>query len=355
MSNAVTDDHRAEFQQDGVLVLPSATSSKKVEQLANEVDNMSDSFMSTILTKVVLRQYSKYEHKLDTRSELVRDWAIHGPLATWAAQLMDVSEARLYNAEKIYSTGSNNPMGCNPAWHRDTVAAPFPATAKSVTINIYLDDIGPDGPSGDALIYIKGSHRDLDTPPAVDGTDLFEPALKIGDVLAHDPNIYHTPSGRGCWNRRSLQFRYVESPTIFTFAPNRFPHGPIPWTFAHAADVAPHGLEEGSALEGPWYPKVYPEPMESEHVPIEGKAWSIMRVLGVAKKAQDVAADLGIGTEDNCTIDDIAVENAGYSYYGFDGPVTKCKDWEMTSGVPVHKQGQMIKSMKQMLGGSDEE
>ena len=33
--------------------------------------------------------------------------------------------------------------------------------------------------------------------------------MRVGDVLAHDPNTYHTTSGVGCWRRRSLQFRYV--------------------------------------------------------------------------------------------------------------------------------------------------
>lgn len=345
----VTDIRRQKFDDDGVLVLPSAISAAKVAELSNEVDSMDDTFMTTVLAKVVLRQYSKYEHKLDTRSELVRDWAVHGPLGKWAAQLMDVKEARLYNAEKIYSAGADNPTGCTSAWHRDTVAAPFPAGAKSVTFNIYLDDISSNPPTGDVLVYIKGSHKNLDAPPAVTGEQLFEPSLKVGDVLVHDANIFHSPSGRGCWNRRSLQFRYVESPTIFTFGPNRFPHGPIPWTYAHAGGVAPHGLTEGHALEGPWYPKVYPEPLPGEHIPIDGKPWSIMGVLGIAKQAQDIANKLGIGNQESCT----ANRRDGL-YFGLDGPVSDCKDWEMVSNVPVHKDGQMIKSLKKMSGKAEE-
>eukprot|EP00568_Trieres_chinensis_P002662 CAMPEP_0183304400 /NCGR_PEP_ID=MMETSP0160_2-20130417/9490_1 /TAXON_ID=2839 ORGANISM="Odontella Sinensis, Strain Grunow 1884" /NCGR_SAMPLE_ID=MMETSP0160_2 /ASSEMBLY_ACC=CAM_ASM_000250 /LENGTH=406 /DNA_ID=CAMNT_0025467441 /DNA_START=27 /DNA_END=1250 /DNA_ORIENTATION=- len=346
--NTVAGVQRRKFASDGVVVLSGAISPVKVSTLSDEVDSMVDTFMTSVLSKVVLRGYRKYEHRLDTRSELVRDWAVHGALAKWAAQLMDVKEARLYNAEKIYSAGADNPMGCNPAWHRDTVAAPFPIDAKSVTINIYLDDIGADGPHGDALIFIRGSHKDLDTPPAVTGKRLFEPVIKVGDVLAHDPNVYHTPSGRGCWNRRSLQFRYVESPTTFDFEPIRFPHGPIPWTLAHAPGLAPHGLKEGDALAGPWYPKVYPEPQEDEHITLKGKAWGIFSLLGVAKQAQDAAAKLGIGSDDDC-IADVRNESDGYLYYGFDGPVAKCKDWEMLNGLPVHKEGQMINDMKRLM------
>lgn len=351
-NDVVTSKQVRTFQKDGVVVLQSAISSSKVSDLAAEVESMSDTFMTTVLAKFLLRSYIKYEHKLDTRSAIVRDWAVHGPLAKWAAELMDVKEARLYNAEKIFSAGSANPSGCNTAWHRDTVAAPFATTVKSVTINIYLDDIGADAPNGDVLIYSKGSHKNLNTPPDVT-KNLFEPKLKVGDVLVHDPSMFHSPSGRGCWERRSLQFRYVESPATFAFGPIRFPHGPVPWTLAHAPNVAPHSLTEGQALEGPWYPRVYPSPLESEHVPIDGKPWGILRLLGVAKEAQDKAEELGIGNSENCTIDDIKSEVKGvYSYFGFDGPVMLCKDWQMVGGLPVHKDGQMIQDMKKKLSAS---
>jgi len=341
-SNVLKSQHVQSFKEDGVVVISSAIAESKVKDLAREVESMSDTFMTTVLGRFVLRQYSKYEHKLDTRSEMVRDWAVHGPLAKWAAELMNVKEARLYNAEKIYSIGEDNTMGCRTAWHRDTVAAPFPVNVRSVTINVYLDDISADGPNGDALIFVKGSHHNLETPPDVGSDLLFEPNLHVGDIVAHDPHVYHTPSGRGCWKRRSLQFRYVESPSTFEFSPNRFPHGPIPWTLAHAPGVAPHGLVSGSVLDGPWYPKVYPAPDESEHVPIDGSAWSLMGLLNVAKQAQDIAVGLGIGST-NCTIDDISVTKGIYkTYFGFDGPVVSCKDWEISNGIPVHKDGQMI-------------
>lgn len=349
--NIVTASTKRQFEKDGVVLLQSALSKSKIEELTAEVeDGLSDTFMTTVLTNTVLRQYAKYEHKLDTRSEIIRDWAVHGPLAQWAAELMNASEVRLYNVEKIYSAGSGNPMGCSTAWHRDTVAAPFPPTAKSLTINVYLDDIGADEPRGDVLVYIKGSHNNLEFPPNV-AKNLLEPKIKIGDVLVHDPHVYHTPSGRGCWHRRSLQFRYVASPTTFTFEPNRFPHGPVPWTFAHAPRIAPHNLAEGDALEGPWYPKVYPEPLKNEHVPIaNGKPWTVFGMLGVAKRALDIASDIGIGT-DNCTINgDGEKSSSATAYFAFDGPVTSCNNWKMVNGVPVHKDGQMIKNMERLMG-----
>ena len=133
---------------------------------------------------------------------------------------MNVKEARLYNCEKIFSAGTENPMGCSTAWHRDTVAAPFLTTAKSITIKVYLDDIGVDKPCGDALIYVKGLHNNLHSPPPDVTRNLFELNLKVGDILAHAPYIYHTSSGQGCWNCGSLQFGYVEAPMMFTFEPN---------------------------------------------------------------------------------------------------------------------------------------
>jgi hypothetical protein len=338
-----------QFQRDGVIALPGAISPNKVNALAHEVDALSNTFMSHVLANTLLHHYLNYEHRLDTRSELVRDWAVHGPLGIWAAQLMGVEEVRLYNAEKIYHRGSP----CRPAWHRDTVAAPFPPSTNSITINIYLDAISGDR---DGLIYVPGSHQNLTHPPNIHvdvdhpHPTLFEPHLQIGDVLAHDPRIYHTPSGKGCWHRRSLQFRYVESPTTFRFGPNRFPHGPVPWTLAHAPGIAPHGLTNGDALEGPWYPRVVPSPLASEHVPLPGAPWSVMAMLGVAKEAQDILQTLGIGgAKEHCKLPDTTETNGTFAYFGLDGPVIHCEDWELVQNLPVHKDGQMIRAMKDKM------
>merc|ERR1712084_124278 len=59
--------------------------------------------------------------------------------------------------------------------------------------------------------------------------------------------------------------------------------GPIPWTFAHAPGVAPHGLRLGDLLTGPWYPKVHPEPLASEHIPVsKGQPWSLTGLIGIS-------------------------------------------------------------------------
>jgi hypothetical protein len=357
----VVDAARYEqYQRDGVILLPGVISPNKVNDLAEEVDALPDTFMSHILANTLLPQYLSYEHRIDTRSELVRDWAVHGPLGTWAAQLMGAKEVRLYNAEKIYHRG----FPCRPAWHRDTIAAPFPTEAKSITINIYLDEISG---GSDVLIYMPGSHHNITHPPK-NVEHAWEPHIHIGDVLAHDPRIYHTPSGKGCWPRRSLQFRYVESPTTFSFAPNRFPHGPVPWTFAHAAGVAPHGLTDGDALQGPWYPRVVPSPLASEHVPLPKGPWSLWAMLGVAKEAQDIIQRLGIvGTKDshcnttlqpdnnnNNTDGHNHKNNKEFAYFGFDGPIIHCQDWELVQQLPLHKDGQMFHTMnKDMAEGRE--
>lgn len=50
--------------------------------------------------------------------------------------------------------------------HRDTVAAPFSPAMRAVTFNVYLEDISARGPHGDGLIYERGSHKQLHTPPS---------------------------------------------------------------------------------------------------------------------------------------------------------------------------------------------
>lgn len=357
-SRAVSDAERNGFAEDGVVVLPGALLPDKVAALAAEVDNLSTTFMTDVLARTTLPHYLRYEHRLDTRSELVRDWAIHGPLGTWAAELLNATEVRLYNAEAIYHKGSDSPTPCSAVWHRDTIAAPFAPHHRAVTFNVYLDPISGDS---DGLVYMRGSHKNLESPPSIqdDIALLYEPTLlQVGDVLAHDPNVYHTPSGRGCWKRRSLQFRYVAGTPPFSFGPQRFPHGPVPWTLAHAPHVAPHGLQPGDDLSGPWYPRVYPTPLEEqEHVSLVRSknksssvaAWGrVAALLSVAQEAMDGAANIGIGGDDCHLPQQNPTKETGgdYGYYGFDGPVIRCTDWEMVNRVPCHKKGAMCEVLK---------
>jgi hypothetical protein len=237
---------------------------------------------------------------------------------------------------------SRNPQSHSVASSRDIISAPFSVLkAKSININIYFDDISGDK---DALIFVPGSHHNLTHPPI------------IGDILAYDPSIYYTPSGKGCW-----QFRYVESPTTFSFGSNRFPHGLVPWTLAHASGIAPHGLANGDALlEGPWYPRVVPSPLVSEHVPLPQDSWGIWAVLGVTKEAKDTIQTLGIGTKENCNMspansNDNNHNHNGFAYIGLDGPVMSCQDWEMVQKqLPVHKNGQIIHTMKAVVADGRE-
>lgn len=345
----VGEAEQRQFERDGVIVLPSAVSTDKVNALARETDALPHTFMTDVISNTLLRHYLEYEHRIDTRSELIRDWAIHGPLGQWAAQLLNADQVRLYNAEKIYHRG--NPNNCNPAWHRDTVAAPFSPETRALTINVYFDDISGDN---DALIFVPGSHLDLSRPPPIqqgknnssssNANNVFEPHLKRGDILVHDPRIFHSPSGTNCWRRRSLQFRYVASPTTFEFDNNRAPHGPVPWTLAHAMGVAPHGLTTGDPLEGPAYPQVYPSPLASEHIPLPGRSWTVMGMIHAATEAQAILGRLGLGQQQKeagkkCTV---RSEDDKVAYYGFDGPVTSCDGWEVAVGMPLHKEGQLI-------------
>ena len=128
-----------------------------------------------------------------------------------------------------------------------------------------------------------------------------------------------------CWRRRSLQFRYVADGATFAFGPNRLPHGPIPWTLAHAPGIAPHGLSDGDALAGPWYPLVHPAPRPEEHVPLTHK-WSHGpgAILGLAAEAEANARDL---------LNASSVTTKG-PFYGFDGPVAEPSEWAFVKVPP---------------------
>ena len=332
---------RRQYERDGVAVLRDMLPAPKIAALAAECDRLSNTFMTSLLARLVLPFYLRYEHRLDTRSALIRDWAVHGPLGKWAAELLGASTVRLYNAELIFHTGGDSPVPCKPAWHRDTVAAPFAPSVRAITFNVYLESIHSSGPHGDGLIYELGSHRNLGAPPR--RSRIGKPSVSAGDLLAHDPNVYHTTSGEGCWRRRSLQFRYVtgetsrSTPVRFEFGPNRLPNGPVPWTLAHAPGIAPHGLSNGDELAGPWYPRVHPTPIPGEHVALPGGPWGLSSLLAIAAQSEALARSNSTGLPEP-------------GFFGFDGPVERPAEWtfikmpEAPIEMLYHKAGQGYKA-----------
>jgi len=322
-----------EFDEKGAVLFSNALPVELVQELAKEVDALPNTFMTDVLARTLLPQYMRYEHHLETRSELVRDWALHGPLSKWAAELMNVDQVRLYNAEAIYHAGEASPNPCKPAWHRDTIAAPFPTNVRSVTFNIYFEDIGADAPNGDGLIYMSGSHKDLTGPPT--NPNIIEHYVRVGDVLAHDAHSYHTTSGRGCWRRRSMQFRYVAGNdnegklTTFQFGRNRFPHGPVPWSLAQAPELYPHGLDNGDLLQGHGYPLAFPAPLEAEHVPLTGNIWSLKKIFELITESGEAAKQLP------------------KDFFAMDGPIVDPEDWVSQSNLPMHKRGATYQIFKE--------
>ena len=138
---------------------------------------------------------------------------------------------------------------------------------------------------------------------------------------------------------------YVAAPVPFAHGPNRLPFGPIPWTLAHAAGVAPHGLSAGQPLAGPWYPRVYPAPLPEEHAPLPGPAWSLGALLSLAGEAEanGRAALNGSGAPEG-------------GFLGFDGPVRAPQEWAFVKvpDAPVeflyHKRGEGFKAAAAALG-----
>jgi len=319
----VSSQERLEFNEDGVTVLKGALlDTSLVEALGRECDELPNTFMTSVLANFVLRFYLRYEHRLETRSELLRDWAVHGPFGKWAAQLLGVKEVRLYNSELIFHRGEESPT-CEPAWHRDSLAAPFGTEVPTAVFNIYLHDSDA---TKDGLIYVKGSHRDPSSMP--DNIEIIEPRIEVGDVLVHVANSYHTTSGRGCWNRRSLQFRYFAADTdaVFSHGPSHLA-GPFPWTFAHASGVAPHGLHIGDALKGAWYPLVHPTPLASEQISVpDAQAWGILKLGSV----MSASAALINNTATGLPTPGVLV---------MDGLVKDANDWqwEVLNGFPMAK------------------
>jgi len=323
----IGDPEKKDFAVDGVAVLKEAILDKAlIAALGAECDRLSDTFLTSIIAKFLLKFYLRYEHRLETRSEILRDWAVHGPFGKWAAQLLDASEVRLYNTELIFHRGSESPT-CKPAWHRDTLAAPFAPEVPSVVFNIYLHDIDAER---DGLIYVRASHLDPSSMP--ENIDIIEPTISAGDVLVHAANSYHTTSGRGCFKRRSLQFRYFAGSATLAHGPLR-QSGPIPWTFAHAPGVAPHGLKLGDPLQGPWYPLVYPAPLEKEQRSVpEAEPWGIL--------------SLGRFVSESASLMNTSTGKPAPGFIVMDGVVKNPEEWDWK---PMGDTGMMLPSLKKAV------
>lgn len=313
----LTEIEKQEFFVDGVTVLKKAVLDKAlIDELSEECDRLPNTFMTDILANVILRFYLRYEHRLESRSELLRDWAVHGPFGKWAAQLLGVEDVRLYNTELIFHRGDDSPT-CKPAWHRDSLAAPFDPEVPSAVFNIYLHDIDAEH---DGLVYVRGSHTDVSSMP--NDLDIIEPKIEVGDVLVHSANAYHTTSGRGCFKRRSLQFRYfaADSSTKFSHGPLR-QSGPLPWTFAHAEGIAPHGLKIGDKLAGPWYPLVHPKNLDNERgiVP-SAEAWGVRNFVGFISEHNALWNASGQPAQGALTMDGLVKDPADW-YWKAEGPM----------------------------------
>ena len=98
----VSASSRRRFDKDGVVVLRGVLDQAKVSDLAAECDRLSNTLMTSVIVRFILPFYLRYEHRLDTRSEVLRDWAVHSPLGAWAARLLGAKSVRLYNMELIF-------------------------------------------------------------------------------------------------------------------------------------------------------------------------------------------------------------------------------------------------------------
>ena len=76
VARKVGEKERRRYVSDGVVVLRDALSARKVAQLAQDCDRLSNTFMTSVLAAAVLPFYLRYEHRLDTPSALVCYWAV---------------------------------------------------------------------------------------------------------------------------------------------------------------------------------------------------------------------------------------------------------------------------------------
>jgi hypothetical protein len=295
----ISPELQTQFDRDGVVLLPNMLPPELVAALSQEADSMPATALSALFGATL--RYRKIEHRLDTRNALFHDWAIHGPFGRWAAQLMQTESVRLYNTELLFAEGGE----CGSAWHRDLVAAPFEERFKSATFNIYFDDMTADS---DALIFETGSHSSMGA-----ASGIYEPAISVGDVLVHDARTNHTPSGRGCWPRRSVQLRYVDGSATYAFDEDRLPGV---WTLIHHGGRVLHGLQKGQPLASSWYPQAWPAVLPHEQEVVQmGSVFSVLPAFknGLSKKRQQQPEFMGLAGRNH----ELWARNVNLSVGGF--------------------------------------
>lgn len=270
----ITDEVRATYERDGVIMLPGA--------LHPEWLLLIELGLERVLANAGQKQHRFFEDSPGEFVETIRNTEVtpelqrlvyDSPVADVIGALIGSDDIWLYSDEFFVKEGGN----CERTpWHQDTPYWPV-AGDQIASMWISLDPL----PAEECLEYVRGSHRgpmfdgfsparvtedptlphygqDLPRLPDVeadrDAFDIVSWDISPGDVIVAHPSVLHGggPTGPAS-RRRALTVRCYGADIVYAERPPTRPTVPLTpgLSLTH---------EPGDPLRSPWYPRLRPVP-----------------------------------------------------------------------------------------------
>lgn len=200
----------------------------------------------------------------------IRDAVYYGPFVHWAQQLMGSREVRFfYDQMFVKEPGTDAPT----PWHQDLSFWPI----RGEQITSFWIPLDPVTRESSGLMYVRGSHRwnqrfkaispdyvaaiideEMEDVPDInanpDRYELLDWEMEPGDILMFHPLTLHGSYGNShrTRRRRALALRWTGDDVVWAPSSKR-----MPVHYRHESAI-------GGGLRGAAFPRILPEPIESE-------------------------------------------------------------------------------------------
>mmetsp|Transcript_5615 Transcript_5615/g.21235 ORF Transcript_5615/g.21235 Transcript_5615/m.21235 type:complete len:327 (-) Transcript_5615:31-1011(-) len=246
------------FQEDGFILIPGAMR-HWVEYLREVADYQVENPHSLAINASRSGSYEYIHINCWMTNDGIRDFFYFSPLGHVLAQLGQTEEVRISTDNLLV-----NPKKCF-GWHQDNQTGPIDS---DIALRFWAS-MDPCSPGAGAPEYVLGSHRGSTTARDVcyvegvenGGATIERPEVQPGDLLVWHARTVHRlvvppgiPFARGATQRRVISGTAVKE-------------GGTYWrrtTSGVMGDAAGHDLRDGEPLGGPYFPRIYPEPLEAE-------------------------------------------------------------------------------------------
>jgi len=286
----ITDEQRAQYQEDGVIHIPGLLDEEWLEYLRSATDWQVQNPHFWSVAGVASGLYDYIQRSVWASNSAFADFMYYSPLASALAGVGGAKELRL----------STDLLMCNPnkgfKWHQDNQNGPIDAFGENTALRwwVTMDDSPPDH---GYPVYLKGSHRntavstdavfvDLEKDGLLDYPEMLEFKPKAGDVIIWHARSIHKIDGPKTQDWGSGRRRVLGGTVALDDAKY------LTMGRALFSDMGSHGLEEGAPLAHPYFPKIYPQSDPLERA--EARAGKCVRTSeGMGRLAKNMFSSLG--------------------------------------------------------------